>query len=108
MRHRDDLEEVQKQLRDVEGATAIVYVQMCATKKRSMQSGCARVTQIEVKLDPQSRRPLEIYSFLGDGENRVLHGQRITYNWMVGDALYETYRNGAKDESKSFSRMWNP
>ncbi len=34
VRHRDDLEEVQKQLRDVEGVTAIVYVQMCATKKR--------------------------------------------------------------------------
>ncbi|HEY2257120.1 MAG TPA: indolepyruvate ferredoxin oxidoreductase family protein, partial [Variovorax sp.] len=34
VRHRDDLEEVQKQLRDIEGVTAIVYVQMCATKKR--------------------------------------------------------------------------
>ena len=34
VRHRDALEEVQKQLREVPGATAIVYVQMCATKKR--------------------------------------------------------------------------
>src|SRR4029434_7102934 len=29
VRHRDELEEVQKELREVEGATAIVYVQMC-------------------------------------------------------------------------------
>ena len=32
--HRDELEVVQKELREIEGATAIVYVQMCATKKR--------------------------------------------------------------------------
>ena len=34
IRHRDALDEVQKQLREIKGATAIVYVQMCAIKKR--------------------------------------------------------------------------
>jgi indolepyruvate ferredoxin oxidoreductase len=34
VRHRDALDEVQKELREVTGVTAIVYVQMCATKKR--------------------------------------------------------------------------
>jgi indolepyruvate ferredoxin oxidoreductase len=34
IRHRDALVEVQKELREVQGVTAIVYVQMCATKKR--------------------------------------------------------------------------
>ncbi|OFS86158.1 indolepyruvate ferredoxin oxidoreductase [Oligella sp. HMSC05A10] len=34
IRHRDDLDEVQRQLRDIEGTTAIIYVQTCATEKR--------------------------------------------------------------------------
>ena len=34
VRHRDQLDEVQRELREVEGATAIIYDQMCATKKR--------------------------------------------------------------------------
>ena len=34
IRHRDDLDEVQRHLRDVEGCTAIIYVQTCAAEKR--------------------------------------------------------------------------
>jgi indolepyruvate ferredoxin oxidoreductase len=34
VRHRDHLDEVQRELREMEGATAIIYDQMCATKKR--------------------------------------------------------------------------
>ncbi|MCG6856879.1 MAG: indolepyruvate ferredoxin oxidoreductase family protein [Salaquimonas sp.] len=34
IRHRDDLEDVQKHLREVEGCTAIIYVQTCAAEKR--------------------------------------------------------------------------
>lgn len=34
LRHRDDLDAVQKQLREVKGVSAIVYEQTCATEKR--------------------------------------------------------------------------
>ena len=34
IRHRDDLDEVQKHLREIEGCTAIIYVQTCAAEKR--------------------------------------------------------------------------
>ncbi|SDR62272.1 indolepyruvate ferredoxin oxidoreductase family protein [Paraburkholderia tuberum] len=34
VRHRDDLDAVQRELRDVPGVTVIVYDQVCATKKR--------------------------------------------------------------------------
>ena len=34
VRHRDELDAVQRVLRDVQGATVIIYDQMCATKKR--------------------------------------------------------------------------
>jgi indolepyruvate ferredoxin oxidoreductase len=34
VRHRDDLDAVQKQLREIEGCTVIVYDQTCATEKR--------------------------------------------------------------------------
>ncbi len=34
VRHRDELDAVQRELRDVPGATVIIYDQMCATKKR--------------------------------------------------------------------------
>jgi indolepyruvate ferredoxin oxidoreductase len=34
VRHRDELEDVQKLLREVEGVTALIYAQECATKKR--------------------------------------------------------------------------
>ncbi|MFL6663668.1 MAG: indolepyruvate ferredoxin oxidoreductase family protein, partial [Rhizobacter sp.] len=43
IRHRDELDEVQKELREIEGATAIVYVQMCATKKRRERKRGTRV-----------------------------------------------------------------
>lgn len=34
LRHRDDLDAVQRELREVKGATVIIYDQACATKKR--------------------------------------------------------------------------
>ncbi|MFP4890226.1 indolepyruvate ferredoxin oxidoreductase family protein [Paraburkholderia sp. EG304] len=34
VRHRDALDDVQRELRELEGATAIIYDQVCATKKR--------------------------------------------------------------------------
>jgi indolepyruvate ferredoxin oxidoreductase len=34
VRHRDALDTVQRELRELEGATVIIYDQMCATKKR--------------------------------------------------------------------------
>ena len=34
VRHRDDLDAVQRELRDIEGVTAIVYDQTCAAEKR--------------------------------------------------------------------------
>ncbi len=34
VRHRDALDTVQRELRELEGASVIIYDQMCATKKR--------------------------------------------------------------------------
>jgi len=34
LRHRDDLDEVQRELREIEGCTVIIYDQTCATEKR--------------------------------------------------------------------------
>jgi indolepyruvate ferredoxin oxidoreductase len=34
LRHRDDLDEIQREFRDIEGVTAIIYDQTCAAEKR--------------------------------------------------------------------------
>ncbi|PIY28859.1 MAG: indolepyruvate ferredoxin oxidoreductase [Comamonadaceae bacterium CG_4_9_14_3_um_filter_60_33] len=34
VRHRDELDRVQRELRDIKGTTALIYDQMCATEKR--------------------------------------------------------------------------
>lgn len=35
--HRDDMDDVQKQMRDIKGVTAIIYDQACATERRRMR-----------------------------------------------------------------------
>lgn len=39
VRHRDELDAVQRELREIEGATVIVYDQACATKRRERKRG---------------------------------------------------------------------
>ena len=51
--HRDDLEQVQKNLRDTKGTTVLIYEQMCATEKRRRRKrGKYPESQIKAMINP--------------------------------------------------------
>ena len=48
IRHRNELDTVQRELREVSGVTALIYVQTCASEKRRRRKRMLTPTQLSV------------------------------------------------------------
>ena len=87
MHHRDELDEVQKQLREIPGCTVIIYDQTCATEKRrrrkrgTMEDPAKRVVINELVCEGCGDCSVQIELPVGRaGRDRVRPKRRINQN----------------------------